>query len=190
VPIMRVVCPECKAGMKNPDPAGFKVGDTVECPKCGTYFGVDAPAPAAKPAPAKAVSAKPAAKSQPVENDEERPKKKSKPPKDEDDEEEERPKKKSKARKDDDEDEEDEDEDDRPKNKKKKGKKSSDDGSYKKSPVRFIVLGVLVLIMLVAGGFLVRKVMKEREEANTPAPAPYNPDDDLGKPITKPGGRK
>ena len=53
---------------------------------------------------------------------------------------------------------EDDDDMERPKKKKKKGKKSDDDeGSYASSPVRFVVLGVLVVTMLVMGYFLYRK---------------------------------
>jgi len=63
----------------------------------------------------------------------------------------------------------DEEEDERPKKKKKKkGKRRDDDdegGGYKNSPVRFIVLGILILIMLVGGFFLVRKIMGERAAA-------------------------
>lgn len=156
MPILRAVCPECKAGMKSGSPAGFAEGQTIECPKCGTYFAVEE-APAAK-----APAAKPAAKPRPKDDDED-----------------DRPAKK-KARRDDDEDEDD-DEDDRPK-KKKKGKKSKDEKSYKSSPVRFIVLGVLVLIMLVGAFFLYQKWEKEKEEANKPVPI-SNPDEDLTKPI-------
>ena len=171
MPILRAVCPECKAGMKSGSPAGFAEGQTIECPKCGTYFAVEE-APAAK-----APAAKPAAKPRPKDDDEDdRPaKKKARRDDDEDD----RPAKK-KARRDDDEDEDD-DEDDRPK-KKKKGKKSKDEKSYKSSPVRFIVLGVLVLIMLVGAFFLYQKWEKEKEEANKPVPI-SNPDEDLTKPI-------
>lgn len=62
--------------------------------------------------------------------------------------------------------EDDEDyEDDEPKKKKKKGsRRDSDDGekSYKNSPLRFAILGVLVLVMLVGGFFLVKKILAER----------------------------
>ncbi len=181
MPIMRAVCPECAAGMKNNSPAGFSVGQTIECPKCGTYFAVEAVPPAAKllpakPAPAKAVAAKP------------RPA---------DDADEDRPKTKAKARRDEDEDDDDEedDDDDRPRKKSKKGKNSRDEkGSYKKSPVRFIILGGLVVIMLVGAFFLYQKIQKEKDDANAPAPV-SNPDDDLAKPFrpdpnAKPGVRK
>ena len=64
-----------------------------------------------------------------------------------------------------DDDDDDEDyEEPRPKKKKKKDFRGDDDDekSYKNSPLRFLVLGVLVLIMLVGGFFLVRKILAER----------------------------
>ena len=48
------------------------------------------------------------------------------------------------------------DDEERPKKKKKKGTKASE-GSYANSPVRFVILGVLVVTMLVMGYFLYRK---------------------------------
>ena len=69
-----------------------------------------------------------------------------------------------KAKEIEDDDEDDEDyEDESPRKKKKRGS-HRDDGekSYKKSPLRFVILGVLVLIMLVGGFFLVRKILAER----------------------------
>ncbi len=60
-------------------------------------------------------------------------------------------------------------EDDEPKPKKKKqgSRRDSDDGekSYKNSPLRFVILGVLVLVMLVGGFFLVKKILAERAAA-------------------------
>lgn len=38
--ITRIACPECEAGMTSP--TGFTVGQTVCCPKCETYFAVEA----------------------------------------------------------------------------------------------------------------------------------------------------
>lgn len=63
-----------------------------------------------------------------------------------------------------DDDDDDEDyEEPRPKKKKKDFRGDDDDEkSYKNSPLRFLVLGVLVLIMLVGGFFLVRKILAER----------------------------
>ena len=64
--------------------------------------------------------------------------------------------------------EDDEDyEDDELKLKKKKkqgSRRDSDDEekSYKNSPLRFVILGVLVLVMLVGGFFLVKKILAER----------------------------
>lgn len=70
----------------------------------------------------------------------------------------------------------DDDDDDDEKPRKKKKKKSHDDDddedgggkSYKNSPLRFIVLGVLVLIMIGLGIALYVKKMGEREEAKAP----------------------
>ncbi len=62
--------------------------------------------------------------------------------------------------------EDDEDyEDDEPKKKKKNGSRrdsDDEDKSYKNSPLRFVILGVLVLVMLVGGFFLVKKILAER----------------------------
>lgn len=75
------------------------------------------------------------------------------------------------ARRDADEDgdiDEDDNEEPRPKRKKSKAKSrrhEDDSRSYKSSPIRFVILGVLVLAMLVLGFFLVRKIMKERAAA-------------------------
>lgn len=71
-----------------------------------------------------------------------------------DDDEEDRPQRRKRSREDDD------DDDDRPRRKKNK-----ESGGYKNSPIRFVVLGVLVLVMIVLGGFLVLKLMKDRENA-------------------------
>jgi DNA-directed RNA polymerase subunit RPC12/RpoP len=150
MPIAKAVCPDCGAKLSSPD--GFEVGEEVECPKCETEFKVRAPKPATAPVKA-------APKPQVI---------------DEDDEEEERPKAKRGPEPDD-----DEDEDERPKKKKKKqgGKRRDDDegGDYKNSPLRFIILGILILIMLVGGFFLVRKIMKERADnaAHHPAGASF-----------------
>jgi DNA-directed RNA polymerase subunit M/transcription elongation factor TFIIS len=76
----------------------------------------------------------------------------------EDDDEDERPRKK-KARVV----EDDEDEDEPPRKKGKKAKKHDGERSYKSSPIRFIVLGVLVVIMLVLAFFLYQKWQREKE---------------------------
>ncbi len=125
-----------ECGAKLSSPDGFEIGEEVECPKCDTEFKVRAP----KPVKPKVV--------------------------DDDDDEEERPKSKTKKpvkRKPvDDEDDDDDDEDERPK---KRGSRRDDEKSYKNSPLRFIILGVLVLIMLVGGFFLVKKILADRAAA-------------------------
>ena len=146
--LLKIKCPECNAGLKSA--SGFTVGKTVCCPKCETYFEVEAP--------------------EEEEEAEEAPKPKEKP--------------KSKAAapakkpvkaavaddKDDDDDEDDEEEEEKPKKKKKKKKKKRGDdgeGSYKKSPVRFIILGILLIVMLVLGYFLYKK--RQEDAINTAA---------------------
>lgn len=140
MPIAKATCPECGAKLSSPD--GFDIGEEVECPKCERSFKVRAP----KPAPAPVKPAPKAAKPQGVDEGED----------DEEEVEKPRPRSKkssSKSRRD----EDDEDyEDERPRSKKKKA------GGYKNSPIRFVVLGALVVIMAVMGYFLVRKIMAER----------------------------
>jgi DNA-directed RNA polymerase subunit M/transcription elongation factor TFIIS len=53
-PLLKVSCPECGAGLKTNNPAGFEIGSAIECPKCQTYFAAEPPAEA-KPAVAKPV---------------------------------------------------------------------------------------------------------------------------------------
>ena len=166
-----------------PEPA--EVGDVVPCPKCEAYFTVPktkiVPMPgAAKAAPAKpvaAVVAKPkvVVEAEAVDDDEDFV-----PPP---------PKKKPVVVVEDDEDEEDEDEEEeKPKKKKKSGsgggkkkkkKKKDDEKSFKNSPLRYAILGVLVLVMLVGGYFLYKK------EWTKPDIIVTKPDEDLSKPITK-----
>ncbi len=143
MPISKATCPECGAKLSSPD--GFDIGEEVECPKCERPFKIRAP----KPAPAPVKLAPKAVKPQVIDDDED----------EDEDEEEEKPRPKSKktvakCRRDEDDDEDYEDE--RPRSKKKKA------GGYKNSPIRFVVLGVLVIIMAVMGFFLVRKIMAER----------------------------
>jgi len=54
-------------------------------------------------------------------------------------------------------DDDDDEEDERPKKIKKKGKKGAKERDYASSPLRFVVLGVLVVVMLVMAYFLYRK---------------------------------
>ena len=136
--ILKARCPECNAGLKSA--TGFKVGQTVSCPKCETYFAVEEPAGADDEAPKKA-SAAPAGK------------------------------KTLKAAVADD----DDADDDAPKKKKKKKASYDEDEegtrSYKNSPLRYAVLGVLVVVMLVLGYFLYEKKKKEREDDAAPTAA-------------------
>jgi uncharacterized Zn finger protein (UPF0148 family) len=182
VPINRTECPECGAGLKSA--AGFKVGQTIACPKCETYFQVSEPdedeAPAktkslAKTAPltTKKMAVKPAA----VDDEDEKAEKAAKTEKmrsrDDDDD---RPKKK---RRDDDED------DDRPKKKKKKKKRDDEEEggfSYSKSWIRLAVLGVLLTVLGVLGYMLYEKNKKEKQQD---APSAQKDDDDPSKPINQ-----
>ena len=139
--LLKTRCPECNAGLKSP--TGFAVGQTVCCPKCETYFAVEEPEgeePKKAPAGAKGKATDaPAAK------------------------------KTLKATVADDND--DDDDDDAPKKKKKKKVSYDEDEegtrSYKNSPLRFVVLGVLVVVMLVMGYFLYDKRKKEAGGGDT-----------------------
>lgn len=155
--INRIECPECGAGLKSA--SGFKAGQYVACPKCEVNFAVELPA-----------------------NDEDEA----------EDVEEVRPaKKKAKAvaaRPAD----EDDDDDDRPKKKKKKKKGREDDDdddeserSYKNSPIRFAILGVLVVVMIVLGVMLIIKKQNENKET---ANAGDNPEQTGNPPIPPPPG--
>lgn len=42
MPIQRITCPECGAGLRSPG-EGFTVGQVVQCPKCETQFEVEQP---------------------------------------------------------------------------------------------------------------------------------------------------
>lgn len=164
MPILRAVCPGCGAGLKCTDPAGFAVGEAVTCPKCDTDFKVKAAAPVA----AKPVAAKPAVKKPQVVDDDEddRPKKKAvKAAAADDDEEEDDDRPRKKRRREDD----DEDEDDRPRKKKKRRRDDDDESGYRNSPVRYIVLGILVTIMLVLGALLFLKWQSEKQESGARA---------------------
>jgi hypothetical protein len=132
--------------LKCSDPAGFEVGEKIDCPKCETRFAVRAPA-------------------RPREEETEPPRKKAVKASAAEDDEDDRPRKKKRRRDD------DEDDDDRPRKKKKRDRDEDERSGYQKyksSPIRFIVLGVLVLIMLVLGFFLYLKWQKEKENASRP----------------------
>ena len=118
-------------------PTGFAVGQTVCCPKCETYFAVEEPE-GEEPKKAPA-GAKGKATDAPAA------------------------KKTLKATVADD--------DDAPQKKKKKKVSYDEDEegtrSYKNSPLRFVVLGVLVVVMLVMGYFLYDKRKKEAGGGDT-----------------------
>ncbi|MEO2088788.1 MAG: hypothetical protein ABGY75_04710 [Gemmataceae bacterium] len=186
--ISKVVCPECKAGLTSK--TGFQPGAVVSCPKCSTYFEVTAtvappveraaPILPAQPLAAKPLPAKPIPAWRDDDDEDDRPRKKRR-----EDDEDDRPRKKpvvevleddeddddrprKKRRREDD----DEDDDDRPRKKKKKRNAGRDEGGgYSNSPIRFVVLGVLVLVMVVLGVMLILKQLKEREQDSRLVPA-------------------
>ena len=142
----RIPCPECGAGLKSA--TGFKVGQSVCCPKCETYFNVEEPEDEneagedanthkkEKPETVKAGSGKKTLKAESLDDD-------------------------------------DDDEDLQPKKKKKKKKKRQDDEeewSYKNSPLRFAVLGVLIIVMLVLGFLYYQKYQREHAEDTASSP--------------------
>jgi phage FluMu protein Com len=135
--IPQAICPDCSAKLSSK--VGFTAGQKIKCPKCDTVFAVLAP------------------KKKPVvlEDDEERPPPKKKKPVLLEEDEEPRPVKKKKkpviV-------EDDEEEDERPRRKKKGKDKSESEGSFANSPLRFVILGVLVVVMLVMGYFLYKKL--------------------------------
>src|SRR5580692_9701406 len=147
----RIPCPECGAGLKSP--SGFTVGQTVCCPKCETYFAVEPPAEENEEAeendsPRKAKTSSNSTKAKAAGK---KPLKATTLP----------------------DDDQDDDDDDRPTKKKKKKKRDDDDEgrSYKSSPLRFAILGVLIIVALVLGYFLYDKEMKknaaDKETAKT-----------------------
>ena len=159
--LLKIKCPECNAGLKSA--TGFTPGQTVCCPKCETYFAVEEPA---------------------EDEDEDEPKAKTKTGKGK---EKDAPAKKAvKAAVADDADDEEE-EDEKPKKKKKKRAADDDDErSYKKSPIRFVILGILVLVLIGLGVMLYLKKQreataeKERQETerDEKPPAPLVPKND------------
>lgn len=82
MPLSRATCPECGATLKTNNPAGFTLGQALECPKCQTYFAVEEP---------KAAVVKPKVAVVEDDEDDDRPQKKRR--RDDDD----RPRKKKKA---------------------------------------------------------------------------------------------
>jgi hypothetical protein len=149
VSILRTVCPECKVSLKSTDPDGFTPGQALDCPKCGVTFAVEA------------LAAKPA-RPRVLDDEDEPPRKKARPRMVDDEDEDDRPR--GRRRRDDG----DEDDEDRPRKKRKK----TEEGGYRTSPLRLIILGILVAIMLVLGFLLYQKWQREKEEAAATRPAP------------------
>jgi hypothetical protein len=113
-------------------PSGFKVGQNVCCPKCETYFTVEEPADDEANTPRKAAAGKAGASGG------------------------KKPVKAAAVA--------DDDDDALPKKKKKRASEDDEDEgrSYKNSPARYAVLGVLVVVMIGLGVML---ILKKREEA-------------------------
>ena len=158
--VSKTTCPSCGAGLKSA--AGFNPGQAVRCPKCATPFTVPEPdfeEVDDEPAPPKK-KAPPARAARSRDDDDDRPRRR-------------------KSRDDDD----DDDDDDRPR-KKKKTKYQE----YKSSPVRFAVLGVLLVVLGVLAFMLYQKKMKEQEDAAGPAPEPEGGNRQVAPPI-RPGPR-
>jgi hypothetical protein len=159
VALNRVPCPECGAGLKSP--SGFKVGQTVCCPKCETYFTVEEPADeeaagakkSAAAGKAGAAGGKKPVKAAAVADDAE---------------------------------------DAAPRKKKKKVAEDEEDEerSYKNSPARYAVLGVLVLVMIGLGVMLIikkRNEAKDDDTADKPNPNVVIPDKLAPPPANPPG---
>jgi uncharacterized Zn finger protein (UPF0148 family) len=139
VSLLKTRCPECSAPLKSS--SGFTVGQTVCCPKCETYFAVEEPEKE-KDESEEDEAPKATAKSKANDAPAKKPLKVAAADEDDGDE---KPKKKRKKPA--------YDEDEEPKR------------SYKNSPLRYAILGVLLVIMCVLGYMLIEKRKKEREVA-------------------------
>jgi uncharacterized Zn finger protein (UPF0148 family) len=150
VPLLRITCPECGAGLKSS--AGFTVGKTITCPKCEADFVVEEPEEEKPVAERRTTRMKPATKKLKVAVAEDE---------DDEDDEEERPKKKKKKKK-----------------KRAAEDDEEEEWSYKNSWIRYAVLGVLLTVLAVLGYMLREKWKKEANEkadGSTPAPADNAP---------------
>jgi Zn-finger nucleic acid-binding protein len=145
VPLQRIRCPECGAGLKSS--AGFTVGKTITCPKCESDFVVEEPEEEKPVAERRTTRMKPATKKLKV----------------------------AVAEDEEDEDREDEDRPKKAKKKKKKKRPAADEDeeewSYKNSWIRYAVLGVLLLVLAVLSYMLYEK---RKKEANAGLPPPPN----------------
>ncbi len=151
----RISCPECKTGLKSA--SGFTPGKTVLCPKCESYFVVEEPAEPAEPEEPKRTANPPSSKDKPAPV---KPVKKTV--------------KAAAVAEDDD--------DDRPKKKKKKHDDEAE-WSYRNSPLRYAVLGVLLVVMGVLGYMLYEKKKREAEDT-----ADNKPDTNNSSVVTPPPG--
>ncbi len=140
--------------------AGFNPGQQVRCPKCSSAFAVPEPEDEDEAEPSPKRK-RPPARAARADDDDDRPRQRR--PRDDDD---------------------DDDDDDRPR---KKGKKK---GGYKNSPVRYAILGVLLVVMGVLAFLLYQKKMREKEDANAPPVATDGEPVDGGarpRPVPQPG---
>lgn len=82
----------------------------------------------------------------------------------------------------------DDEPDDKPKKKKKKAARAEDDEprSYKNSPLRYVILGVLVVVMIVLGVLLILKKRTVEPEAANNDPPQNVPPPPIQPPITPP----
>lgn len=124
-----------ECGVGLKSPTGFTVGETVHCKKCETYFAVEEPGDEAADAD-RPQKARPAAPTPGKAGT----------------------KKPLRAAAD------DEDENDAPKARKKK-RADDTEKSYKTSPLRFVILGGLLVVLGVLGFMLYQKKQKEKEDA-------------------------
>ncbi len=136
--LLKIRCPECKAPLKSS--AGFTVGQTVCCPKCETHFAVEEPA-----GETEEPGTSPKGKGK-VATATRKPLRATAGDDEDTDEGVKKPKKKKRV--------DDDEYDDEPTR------------SYKNSPLRYVVLGVLVLTMLILGLLLYDKRKSERELAD------------------------
>jgi Zn-finger nucleic acid-binding protein len=141
VPLLRIRCPECGAGLKSS--AGFTVGKTITCPKCEADFVVEEPEEEKPAADRRTTRMKPATKKLKVAVAED----------EDEDEEEDRPKKAKKKKK---------------KKRVAAEDEEEEEWSYKNSWIRYAVLGVLLVVLAVLSYMLYQKRQKDKENAAAP----------------------
>lgn len=149
--INRISCPECGAGLKSA--SGFKVGQTVSCPKCEIHFVVEDPEEEEDETPKK--PARPGPKGPPPGLSKTAPLGKKKP---------------VKAATEEDEDDEEEEEEKPKKKKKKKKRDDEEQWSYRNSWIRYAILAILIVIMCVLGYMLHLKQEREKQSYHRETP--------------------